>query len=454
MKTSQCDNSSQTTAALPVTGRVSILLAAMLLLTTPITALGKMATLPTPDETVYIRELETDDSSSQYFGAATGYIHPFLALEGRYSDNIYNTKDDEKDDFVTTISPGIWVATPRSREIVLNLNPSNTSPGGLGNELQRADIKRKFQAYALYEADIYNYSSESQNDVTDHTAEGMLSYAFPGGLALGLIDKYIRSHDDFRSDGSRDGVLQKYDSNVLIFSADYTFSPKLSLEGIYSNFYLDYDRDERAFRDRTDNVFALYFYYDYSPKTSVFLNGEFSRSSFDTATENDADQYNLYAGMEWQPTGKTTLRTRLGYVDRSLDAGLVDDANEFAGDLRILYSITEKTSLSLLAASNIEVPDNDNYSFMRNNFIRLGYRQNMTAKITARLDAHFSKRDYQGGAQNDRDDDFFRITPSVQYDFKDWLRADLSYIYETRDSTVDINDYNSNIVFLRFTLSL
>lgn len=431
-----------------------LLPAAMLLVTSPSTALSQSKPLPTPENTVRIEELTTDESATQYFGKATGYIHPFIALEGRYSDNIYNTKENEKDDFLTTISPGIWVSTPRSREIVLNLNPSNTAPGGLAYELQRGEINKKFQAYALYEADILNYSSESQNDVTDHTAEVLASYAFSGGLTLELIDKYIRNHDDFSSDGSRDGIIQKYDSNILNFSADYTFSPKFRIEGVYNNFYLDYDREDRAYRDRTDNAGSLYFYYTYSPKTSLFLNGEYTQSSFDTATENDADQYNLYAGMQWRATRKTNLRTRLGYVNRSLDAGIVDDASEFAGDLRILYNITDKTNLSLLAASNIEVPDNSDYSFLRRNFVRLGYTQNITPKIQADINAHLENSDYSGGIRNDRNDDFFRVTPSIRYTFREWMQATLSYIYENRDSNFDVNDYSTNTVFLNLSFSL
>lgn len=431
-----------------------LLKALVLIALTPVPGLCKTETTASPEKTVQIEELKTDDSAAQYFGAATGYIHPFLSVEGRYSDNIYNTRDDEVDDFLTVISPGIWLSAPRSREIVLNLNPSNTAPGGLATELQRGRIQRKFQAYALYEADIFAYSSESQNDVTDHTAEGMLSYRFPGGLTLELIDKYLRSHDDFRSDGSRDGVLQKYDSNVFLFSADYALSPKFRVEGVYSNFYLDYDRAERAYRDRTDNGFAAYLYYDYSSKTSIFLDGEFIDSSFDSATERDADQYNLYAGMQWRPSGKTNLRARLGYVNRSLDSNAVEDASEVAGDLRLRYAFTPKTSITLLGASNIEVPDDIGYSYLRNNFLRLSYQQNITSKFRADLVAFLGRRDYQGGRLDDREDDRFRIIPSLRYTFREWLMAQLSYTYEQRDSNYDVNDFTSNTVSLKLTFSL
>ena len=436
------------------TAKVALLATVCSMIIFPHHAQGRSEPLPAPESTIQVRELSRDDSSQQIFGPATGYIHPFLSIEEGYSDNIFYTRENEEDDFYTTISPGLWVATPRSKEIVLNINPSNTAPGGLAYELRKANIQRKFQAYALYEADIISYSSENQNDTTDHTAEGMLSYAHSGGLTLDMIDKYIRSFDDFQSDGSRDGVLQKYDSNVLILSADYAFSPKFSIEGVYSNFYLDYDRTERAFRDRTDNTGALYLNYNYLPKTSIFLNGEYVQSSFDTATDNNADQYNLYAGIQWRPSGKTSLRMRLGYVNRSIDSGDIEDVSEFAGDIRIRYGITGKTSLTLLGASNIQVPDNIDYIFIRNKVLRLGCHTNFTSKILAGLVAHVGWKDYQGGIRDDRNDDYFQLTPSIQYNFKEWMATRLSYSYENRDSNIEVNDYSNNTVLLELTFSL
>ncbi|WP_319548760.1 outer membrane beta-barrel protein [Desulfogranum marinum] len=447
-------NSKQIDSTRSCTAKVTLLATVCSMVIFPHHAQSESELPPATNDTVQVQELSINDTIQQTFNAATGYIHPFLSVEGGYSDNIFNTKDNEKEDFYTTISPGLWVATPRSKEIVLNIDPSNTAPGGLAFEFQPSNIQKKFQAYALYEADIISYSSEGQNDTTNHTAEGMISYALSDDLTFELIDKYIYSFDTFRSDGSLDGVLQTYNSNVLILSADYDFNPKLSVEGVYSNFYLDYERPERAFRDRTDNAGALYLNYQYSPKTSVFLNGEYVRLSFDTATENDADQYNLYAGMQWRPSGKTSLRARLGYVHRSRDAEDAEDASEPAGDLRIQYNITEKTSLTLLGASNIFVSDSNNYGYTRNNFLRLGYRQNITSKILAGLVARVGRRDYQGGDRDDRNDDYFQITPSIQFNLKEWMTARLSYIYETRDSDIEANDYRSNSVLLKFIVSL
>lgn len=44
-------------------------------------------------------------TGSEIFGTKGGYIHPFLIVEERYTDNLYYTKSDKEDDWITTISP-------------------------------------------------------------------------------------------------------------------------------------------------------------------------------------------------------------------------------------------------------------------------------------------------------------------------------------------------------------
>ncbi|MEW6586432.1 MAG: hypothetical protein AB1442_12580, partial [Nitrospirota bacterium] len=61
------------------------------------------------------------------FGRKGGYIHPFLALTGFYTDNVFNTRDDEKGDFGAVISPGIWLSFPHVYEKLLKIETSNIS---------------------------------------------------------------------------------------------------------------------------------------------------------------------------------------------------------------------------------------------------------------------------------------------------------------------------------------
>lgn len=395
------------------------------------------------------------DAQKNWLGLKSGYFHPFLSLQGDYTDNVYNTRENETDAFITTISPGLWIAVPRSREKILNINPSNYAPGGLLIDLKRKqdDSYRRYQSYVMYEADILSYASKSENNVVDHAAEGLFQYKFTTGLSLLLVDKFVRSHDEFKVDGSRPGSLNKFYSNLLLASIKYPLWQSFRLRGDYSNFYLDYDEDRQSFSNRTDNKYALYLYYDYSTKTSLFINGEWINSDFDSAKQNDSDLLYLYTGMDWKPTVKLNLTAKIGYVKKDFDESSKDEMDGFTYELNALYRLTEKTSLRLVGASKIQVSDARNYDYVRSNIMSLDYRQVVTRKITAGLRSKVGFFDYKGGAQDERDDDYYKIIPYIQYQLRDWLGSRLEYMYEKRDSNFGIYEYKTNSIMLKIQTS-
>lgn len=409
----------------------------------------------TPETTDELPVIYQEDSSDNgMFESLAGYVHPFLSIDGIYSDNLYNTKEQEVDDIYTVISPGLWLSAPRSREIVVDIDASNTAPGGLATSFQPGNEYKRYQSYFLYEADIYAFSSESQNDLTDHTAEGMFQYNLPGGLSLQLVDQWKRAHDDFRLDASVDGQVQKYYDNIFQVSLQHSFSEKIRLQGNYSNYYLDFDSIDREYRNRIDNTYELFLFYNYSPKTSFFINGEYIILDFDTATENDASQYYVYGGMQWRPSPKTNIRARLGYVDKTFDDDMFEGADGFAMELIAIQHFTPKTSLQLTASSNIDLPDSNDYNYMRNNFLRLTYLQQISEKISARIGGYVGFRDYRGGNQADRDDTFYRFIPELRWELKRWVEASLGYTFEKRDSNIELLDYDTNKIFLNVTFAL
>ena len=40
------------------------------------------------------------------FGLEGGYFHPYITLQGEYTDNLYNIKTNKTSNFLTTLSPG------------------------------------------------------------------------------------------------------------------------------------------------------------------------------------------------------------------------------------------------------------------------------------------------------------------------------------------------------------
>lgn len=382
-----------------------------------------------------------------------GYIHPLITVEGKYTDNLYRLNDEKTDDFITIISPGVWLAAPRSRERILNINPSNSRPGGLMTSLETETSFQRYQTYLLYEADIYSYATESDNNFVGHTVEGFLQYNFPFGLTLEGADQFRRSFDSFGLDGSGPGQLNEYNANVFLVSFKYPLGGSFRLRGDYTNFSLQYDEGRKSFSDRTDNKYDFYLWYDYSEKTAFFINGEYVRLGFDNTSYKDSDQYDATFGVRWLPSDKTRLRVKAGYVRRDFDNDALTDGDGVSFEMKGLYRFTVKTSLELTAASFLNVPNELDYDYRRDNILLLDYRQNIRDNILFAISGRAGILSYKGNLVDDRDDDLYKINPYVRYDIKDWLTTRLDYSYEKRQSDLERYDYEVNVVSLKLQAS-
>ena len=58
---------------------------------------------------------KSEGINADIFGQKGGRFHPFLIFQEVYTDNLFATHNNTKDDFITTIAPGIWLAFPANR---------------------------------------------------------------------------------------------------------------------------------------------------------------------------------------------------------------------------------------------------------------------------------------------------------------------------------------------------
>lgn len=63
-------------------------------------------------------------------GGKTGYIHPYLAIGEFYTSNFFERENDRQSEWVTRITPGIWVSLPAIPYQLIRLNTLNVAPGG------------------------------------------------------------------------------------------------------------------------------------------------------------------------------------------------------------------------------------------------------------------------------------------------------------------------------------
>jgi polysaccharide biosynthesis protein VpsM len=396
-------------------------------------------------------------TGAEVFGKKGGFLHPFLLLEERYTDNLYYTESGKEDDFITTISPGLWLALPSNREKLLEMGTSSTSPGGLKVSRVKPEAARRFQSYLLYAPEFVYYANHSTHDSVNHKAEGLFQYNFNMGLSLDFVDQFNIRHEV--NDNGISKRLDKYQDNIFNVLAVYDPSEKFRFRFDYSNYNLNYEDDINDFRDRTDNSFAAYIFYKFKPKTSVFAEYEFADIKYDTDAGSDSTEDRYYAGLEWDLTAKTQGRIKLGYIEKSFDAADVDAQNAFSVEIQGQHNFTPKRALKVVGFRKFNESSMIDAFASLSTGISAAWLQRFTEKWSGTLNGSFARDEYEGlftygGVTDEREDDIFSIAPALRYKFRDWLFFDLAYIYTRRDSNFSLFDYDTNTIFLRLEMSL
>jgi polysaccharide biosynthesis protein VpsM len=394
-------------------------------------------------------------SDDDLFGTpGGGYVHPFIRIGGEYTDNLFNVDTDHKSNFLTTIAPGIWLAVPRRKEVPLHIAPNNTSAGGLQAALPEYEGFDRINAYLLGGLNYKFYSEDSDLNDYDAIVEGLFKYNLRNGLSFELVDRFTRSQDRFDIGNATAENLRLFHSNIAIADIDWLFTEKLRAKLEYSNFFLDYKEDIDEFLNRDDNAISLYGFFNYSMKTSLFLQYQFIDVSYDTAELKDNEQNYLYGGINWVSSAKTSFHFKAGYQDREFKNSSVNDAAEasnnidndtFALELAFQYKVTDKTGLTLAASHKLE--ESDSFNALDKEVIAaiLRYEQEFTERFLGIIDLRYENADY-GLIAGERDDHRYVARPALQYVFKDWLMAELAYQYDTRHSSDDFFDYDTNTV--------
>lgn len=405
-------------------------------------AASSLPTVKIPEETSLVTESGWSDVG---LDGRSGHFHPFISLTEYYTDNLYNLSENEEDDFITVISPGLWLAYPAGNRQPLNVTTLSSAPGGLAVTRFPVETRRRFQSYALYRADIRKHHDFSEEDNTYQRAEGLLNINLRGGLSLELIDIFQVSQDPNSTGNIRE--VDEITSNLVQFLADYRIAPKTRVRADYSHYSIDFDDERNAFRERDDDVLNLYLFYRFLPRTSLLLEYDFINIDYQQEIFGDTKERTTFAGLRWEVSEKTQGLAKFGHSWRDIDTG---SHEAFIGEIRLDYRFTPKTSTYLALTRRVEETDIREANSIIVHRAQLGYRQKITARWSATTDLFYYQNDYRG---SDRIDDHFGARLGAGYLFRRWLNFGIGYNYIQRISNDDA-DYTNNRVFLSATAAL
>ncbi len=385
-----------------------------------------------------------DSSSSGVFGFGQGYFHPLLSVKTEYSDNYKSTADNEISDWKTTISPGLFIAIPATSKKAFSITSSNAAPGGKGvSSFQDADFKG-FQGSLMYNADIVRSHDHQDEDETKHRAQGLLQYAFAGGLTLEASDVYIESSEDY-AETSGD-VLEKFNSNLVSLIAFYEYSPKLKVRVGYSNFTLEYTSGTDVdYKERTDDQISTYLIYRVLPKTELFVQYDHVDVNYDIDVLADATDQHIFAGVKFDSNARISGHAKLGYGKYEADIAQNDTFKDFIGDASLKYGFGDRSSVTLSAKQIVNVTDDKDYENILHSEIGLALAHKLSHKIGATLSIAYKEEEYRvDNKLSGREDEDIVTGVKLDYTMNDWLKLGANYSYTDRDSNDDSNDYQEN----------
>jgi polysaccharide biosynthesis protein VpsM len=390
-------------------------------------------------------------------GKRGGWLHGYLSLEEKYSDNIYYRDIDKQDDFITLIRPGIGITTPGGKVKPPKVYTSKNTPGGA--QISQFDLPalRRFNGYLFYEPEFEIYSDHSDLNAINQAFQGALQYNLRGGLSVKLFDRFIDTDDPYSGSLTFLEEKDQYRMNLAGITLGYRISDKLKVDLDYSNFLVDYDEQRNEGLNRTDHTATGYIYFQFRPKLAALTGYEFTKVDYDTRTSSDNTENRFYGGLQWDITGKSRGRIKVGYSVKDYENSDIENSDNYIYEFQLDHRFTPKTSLNLTAYRKQEESDYYQFDDRLTHRITASYLQKVTGKISIGLELWYSYESYEGevnigGESIKRTDDLYYLNPYVRYYFRDWFSMNVEYTLEKRDSTITLYDFSTNSVLIGLTL--
>ena len=365
-----------------------------------------------------------DSASAQGLALGPFRVLPSLEFAIEYDDNILLTNEDEIDDVIFHIMPGVALELP----------------------------SRKYAVRLGYQADVLRYADNTDLDTVHHLALADARVNFNFGLGLRLSDRFLIT-DDFAGFPVPE-LTQRTErwENTLDVGADYTVRERYTLDINYRWFMVDYKDDPNTDQfDRDDHTIAGTFFYRVLPKTSVLgeVNYNIVRYSQAEAEDRDSDAWRLLVGVKGDLTAKTSVLLKVGYEWRDYESTGREDWDGFIAEANVIWKYREPSEFRIFGGrANVEsLFEGTNYyiSSYGGAEVRHFLRERLIARVRAMGGVNQYPEDITLGAGSaDRTDHFIEAGASLRYQMRRWLAFELGYNFLWLNSNFDEFDYTDN----------
>ncbi len=365
-------------------------------------------------------------ASAEAGGIAVGNMQlvPQITLGESRNDNIFlqESANAIKKSWITTIDPSV--------------------------ALKADDGANKYElGYNLSEG-IYHQSHA--DDFIDQVASFKANLGLSRKLMVDFNVDYNLSHDTRGSTftgGAAAAVStpDKYHETNVGASVNYGANAHIIISGDYSNKRYSNNRTRTIARDLDTIGGIAEFDYDLTGKTSAVLEARYTQFNYQyqTALVNlDSREQVYFVGLNWEATGKTSGKARVGYTKKNFTKASLIDAGFFSWEVGVEWLPMSYSSWTLKTSSMPYETDGSG-SFIKNTGVDLAWDHTWNQRVHHEATLSYSKADYQGGSA--RVDNITKASASVSYQWLRWLAIQPLYEYTNNSSNAVKASYKQNI---------
>jgi hypothetical protein len=417
------------------------------------------------------------------------YVQPYITLREEYTSNVDLSPTDERDDFITTISPGFRVSTLKRSSATGDFRAPPSTAGEFGefrvpSVSEGEQYEEQYGVYLDVQLPIVFYGKDTSDDYIGLLGNLDAWYTFDRRLRFRVRDYAIRSEETREEEygvgalpgeyllGTGRGERTTYFRNVVQPSVEYRFGRENLaslnyINNVYRNesdFYedstenyidprLDYWFDVRngisleyalllgdfeTSPDLTGQTMMGRYIYRFNPRSLVFGDFAYFIRDFDFPG-NDYDIYRPTVGIAYEFSRTLSATVQAGYFLMDPKRGSKQDGPYY--DI-VLRQLAERTTYTLAFQGGYT----EDYFSSENLGFTLYHRGIGTItheplqRLTLGLSGSLEYADYVS-EPGDRKDWIWGVRGDASYELLRWLTASLVGTYSEDDSNVNINDY-------------
>jgi hypothetical protein len=383
--------------------------------------------------------------------AGAFFIYPRLEVDQLYNDNIFATKENKVDDFITVISPTAEVKSNWSTH-ALNFAGGLSSGFYWDNSRQnyldgfaatdgRYDINRNLAGFGALRYERLH----EERDSPDNPGVG-----FGGAAEPVEFDAYT----------ARTGVVSRglrigYQADVGFRREDYHDVARVG------GGTLDQDT-----RDLNNYLANLRVSYEIAPRYEAFVRGGYNKRSYDKIDPGgftrDSDGYRFGVGGTFDLTGVAFAEVYVGYVRQDYDSSELGSIDGVDFGTQVVWNVTQLTSVVFNVDRRVQ--DTNTFALAADGapINSPGY---LRTNVGASIDHELLRNLLLTGRVNYQNDDYEKIDRTDnRYDISAGLRYSLtrnfyvggSYTFSKRnsDGASAGGEFDRNLVLLRLGAQL